>query len=192
MAFMRDHYIHNIGIIIIIIIIISGLNAVGVQCPSLPHEVSFPAIGIGSGVLGFRPYWCPSPFPSPSILDVFHLLFLPLDFNRVSSLRPTYRHPFGRPFTYSLLGEFPGLGLALVPDVVVPKAEQRCTWSRHGAENSIQISALVGVEPRTLASSGRGCATRLPRTPPFSRLLRHAGGYSRTILTPNLHTDKQK
>ena len=29
-------------------------------------------------------------------------------------------------------------------------------------------------------------ATRLPRTPPFSRLLRHAGGYSRTILTPNL------
>src|SRR6218665_826456 len=29
-------------------------------------------------------------------------------------------------------------------------------------------------------------ATRLPHTPPFSRLLRHAGGYSRTILTPNL------
>jgi len=23
-----------------------------------------------------------------------------LDFIRVSSLRPTYRHPFGRPFTY--------------------------------------------------------------------------------------------
>src|SRR6218665_1338630 len=29
-------------------------------------------------------------------------------------------------------------------------------------------------------------ATRLPRTPPFSRFLQHAGGYSRTILTPNL------
>src|SRR6218665_1753644 len=28
------------------------------------------------------------------------------------------------------LGEFPGLGLALVPDVVVPEAEQRCAWSR--------------------------------------------------------------
>ena len=28
--------------------------------------------------------------------------FLPLDFNRVSSLRPTDRHPFGRPFIYSL------------------------------------------------------------------------------------------
>ena len=29
--------------------------------------------------------------------------YLPLDFNRVFSLRTTYRHPFGRPFTYSLL-----------------------------------------------------------------------------------------
>src|SRR6218665_1962943 len=51
------------------------------------------------------------------------------------------------------LGEFPGLGLALVPDVVVPEADS----GAHGAENSIQISALAGVEPRTLASSGRGC-----------------------------------
>src|SRR6218665_3777668 len=56
--------------------------------------------------------------------------YLPLDFDRVSSLRPTYRHPFGRPFTYSRLGEFPDLGLTLVPNVVVPEAEQRCAWSR--------------------------------------------------------------
>ena len=28
------------------------------------------------------------------------------------------------------LGDFPGLGLALVPDVVVPEAEQRYTLSR--------------------------------------------------------------
>src|SRR6218665_698983 len=55
--------------------------------------------------------------------------YLPLDFNRVSSLRTTYRHPVGRPFTY-FLGEFPSLGLALVPDVVVPEAERRCAWSR--------------------------------------------------------------
>src|SRR6218665_2688568 len=45
------------------------------------------------------------------------------------------------------LGEFPGLRLALVPDVVVPEADS----GAHGAENSIQISALAGVEPRTLA-----------------------------------------
>ena len=56
---------------------------------------------------------------------------------------------------------------------------QRRNSGAHGAENLIQISALAVVEPRTLAS-------RLPRTPPFSRLLRHAGDHSRTILTPNL------
>src|SRR6218665_369021 len=82
-----------------------------------------------------RPAWLssPSPFPSPSILDVFHSLFLPSDFNRVSSLRPTYRHPNPHsvdPSHTHFLGEFPGFGLALVPDVVVPEAEQRCSWSR--------------------------------------------------------------
>src|SRR6218665_1316829 len=51
--------------------------------------------------------------------------YLPLDFNRFSSLQPTYRHPFGRPFILSRLGEFPGLGLALIPDVVVSGAEPR-------------------------------------------------------------------
>src|SRR6218665_349827 len=79
------------------------------------------------------------------------------------------------PSLTNFLGEFPGLGRALVPDVVVPEAEQRCAWSR----KLIQISALAMIQPRTLTS-------RLPRTPPFSRLLRHAEGYSRTILTPNL------
>ena len=34
------------------------------------------------------------------------------------------------------LGEFPGLGLALVPDVVVPEAEQGCAWSRNLDLNS--------------------------------------------------------
>src|SRR6218665_907566 len=61
---------------------------------------------------------------------------------------------------------------------------QRRNSSAHGAENSIQISALAGVGPWHLAAAD--VATRLARTPPFSRLLRHAGGYSRTILTPNL------
>src|SRR6218665_1508299 len=49
---------------------------------------------------------------------------------------------------------------------------QRRNRGAYGAENLIQISALAVVEPRTLVS-------RLPRTPPFSRSLRHAGGYSR-------------
>src|SRR6218665_3944663 len=36
--------------------------------------------------------------------------YLPLDSNRVSSLRSTYRHPFGRPFTYSLFRRVSRLG----------------------------------------------------------------------------------
>src|SRR6218665_2719165 len=51
------------------------------------------------------------------------------------------------PSLIRFLGEFPGLELALVHDVVVPEADS----GAHGAENSIQISALAGVEPRTLA-----------------------------------------
>src|SRR6218665_452235 len=84
--------------------------------------------------------WCPGLSPvlvSIALPFAFDLVFsirsyMPLDFNRVSSLRPTYCHPFGRG-TFALthfLGEFPGLGLALVPDVVVTEAEQRCAWSR--------------------------------------------------------------
>src|SRR6218665_1874371 len=48
-------------------------------------------------------------------------------------------------------------------------------------------SALAGVGPWHLAAAD--VATRLPRTPPFSRLLRQAGGYSRTILTPTCRGD---
>src|SRR6218665_2823083 len=122
--------------------------SVGVQCPISPSLGEFPSycgLALVSWVFARIGVHRPSlrfPYLVFSIRS-----YLPLDFNRVSSLRPTYRHPFVRPFTYSLLGEFPGLELALVPDVVVPKAGS----GAHGAENSIQISALAGVEPRTLA-----------------------------------------
>src|SRR6218665_3352794 len=105
---------------------------VGVQCTSLPHKVSFPAIGIGSGVLGFRPYWCPSPFPSLSILGVFQKFALICHWISIVFLlygRCIATHSVDPSLTH-FLGEFPGLGLALVPDVVVPEAEQRCAWSR--------------------------------------------------------------
>ena len=59
-------------------------------------------------------------------------------------------HSFDPSLTH-FLGEFLGLGLALVPDVMVPEANR----GAHGAEISIQISALAGVGPRTLSSSGR-------------------------------------
>src|SRR6218665_1515020 len=41
--------------------------------PSLPHYLSFNAIGTGSGILGYW-CWCPSPFPlSPSISRCFSI-----------------------------------------------------------------------------------------------------------------------
>src|SRR6218665_207365 len=96
--------------------------------PSLPDQVSFQTIRAGSGILDFRPCWCPSPFPLPSISRcftihtsspaiVFHSCFF-----FTASLHPSLTH---------FLVEFPGLGLALVPNVVVPEAEQRCAWSRN-------------------------------------------------------------
>src|SRR6218665_1486360 len=120
---------------------------VGVQCPISSSLCEFPAIGIGSGVLGFRPYWCPSPFPSLSILGFFHLLLSAIGFQSFLLYgRRIATHSVDPSLTH-FLGEFPGLGLALGPDVVVPEADS----GAHGAENSIQISALAGVEPRTLA-----------------------------------------
>src|SRR6218665_1647177 len=102
---------------------------VGVQCTISTSLGEFPAIGIGSGVLGFRPYWCPSPFPSHTWCFPFALIchwisivFLLYD-RRIAthSVDPSLTH---------FLGEFPGLGLTLVPDVVVPEADS----GAHGAE----------------------------------------------------------
>ena len=78
------------------------------------------------------------------------------------------------------------LGLAVVLDVVVPEVEQRCAWSRKLDPNFYPGRGRTSnvFEPWHLAAVD--VATRLPHTPPFSRLLRHAGGYSRTILTQNL------
>src|SRR6218665_2868554 len=61
------------------------------------------------------------------------------------------------------LGDFLCLGLAMVPDVV----SRRRNSGAHGAENSIQISAMAGVEPLTLASSGRGGGPYTTAHPPF-------------------------
>src|SRR6218665_798653 len=154
---------------------------VGVQCPISSSLGEFPSYWDWLWCPGLSPVlvsialpfafhtWC---FPFALICHWISIVFLYGRRITTHSVDPSLTH---------FLGEFPGLGLALVPDVVVPEAEQR--W--HGTENSIQISALAGVGPWHLAAAD--VATRLPRTPPFSRLLRHARGYSRTILTPNLH-----
>src|SRR6218665_306399 len=55
----------------------------------------------------------------------FTLLHLPLNFICASSLRLMYLYPSVDPSLTHFFGKFPGFGLALVPDVVVPEAEQR-------------------------------------------------------------------
>src|SRR6218665_1374199 len=73
----------------------------------------------------------PSPFPSSSMLGVFPFALICHWISIVFLLygRRIATHSVDPSLTH-FLGEFPGLGLALVPDVVVPEAEQRCSWSR--------------------------------------------------------------
>src|SRR6218665_131721 len=97
--------------------------------------------------------WC---FPFALICHWISIVFL-LYGRRITT------HSVDHPLTH-FLGEFPGLGLALVPDVVVPQAEQRCTWSRK-------------LDPHFCPGWGRtsdpwhleaaNVATRLSRTSPY-------------------------
>src|SRR6218665_463586 len=98
-------------------------------------------------------------FPSPSILGVFHSLLSAIGFQ--SSF--FFTADVDPPLTH-FLGEFPGLGLALVPDVVVPQAEQRCTWSRKLDPNFCPGWGRTS-DPWHLAAAD--VATRLSRTSPY-------------------------
>src|SRR6218665_3266335 len=115
---------------------------VRVQCPISPSlYVSFPAIGISSGVLGFRPCWCPSPFPSLSILVVFHSLISAIAFQLSFFFATNVSLPI--PSTLLLLTfkvSFPAWDWLWYPMLRF----QRRDSGAHGAENSIQIFALAG------------------------------------------------
>src|SRR6218665_604943 len=136
---------------VIIIIIIRRLNAVGVQCPissSLGVSqllglalVSWAFAVLGSIALPFTFHtWC---FPFALICHWISIVFL-LYGRRIAThlVDPSLTH---------FLGKFPGLGLALVLNVVVPEAEQRCTWSRKLDPN------FCPGRGRTSASSGCVC-----------------------------------
>src|SRR6218665_4150581 len=84
---------------------------VGVKCPISSSLGEFPSY--------WDWFWCRGLSPLIGVHRPFlrfpYLVFsirsyLPLDFNGVSSLRATYRHPFGRPFTYSLFRRVSRLG----------------------------------------------------------------------------------
>ena len=117
--------------------------------PSLPHYVSFQTIRTGSGILSFRPCWCPSPFPLLPYLGVIPstLLHLPLDFICVSSLRLIYLPQSVDPSLTHFLGEFPGFGTG---------SGTRCCGPRGGAgvcmKQKFRFKFLpwMGFEPRTI------------------------------------------
>ena len=102
-----------------------GSAPIGVQCPHFLTRwvsgllglalVSWAIAHVGVHHISLRlPYLSVFPFTR------FHL---PLNFILVSSLRLMYLHPSVDPSLIHFLGECPGLGLALVPGVVVPEAE---------------------------------------------------------------------
>src|SRR6218665_661005 len=136
---------------------------VGVQCP------------ISSSLGGFPDYWdwlwCPGLSPvlvSIALPFAFHTFPFALICHWISIVFLLYgrritTHSVDPPLTH-FLGEFPGLGLALIPDVVVPQAGQRCTWSRKLDPNFCPGWGRTS-DPWHLAAAD--VATRLSRTSPY-------------------------
>src|SRR6218665_2668157 len=116
-----------------------GSAPLGVQCPLTSSLGEFLGYWAGSGILGYRlslrrPYLGVFPFT------------LPLNFILLYG-RLICTHSVDSSLT-RFLSEYPGFGLVLVPDVMVPEAEQWCAWNRG---------------PWHLAAAN--VTTRLPRTP---------------------------
>src|SRR6218665_3084318 len=138
---------------------------VGVQCPISSSLGEFPSYWDWLWCPGLSPVlvsialpftfhtWC---FPFGLICHWISIVFL-LYGRRITT------HSVDPPLTH-FLGEFPGLGLALVPDVVVPQAEQRCTWSRKLDPNFCPGWGRTW-DPWHLAAAD--VATRLSRTSPY-------------------------
>ena len=91
-----------------------------------------------------------------------------MNFIRVSSLRLMYLHPSVDPSLTPFFGEFPGLGLALIPDVVVPRRSR----GAHEAEISFQISAWPGLNRGTCSLMAANITTRLRRAYAYTRIRR--------------------
>src|SRR6218665_3397888 len=108
---------------------------VGVQCPISSSLGEFPSYWYWLWCPGLSPVLVSIALPFACHIRIFHSLFSATGFQSCFFfLRPTYRHPSLSHF----LGEFPGLGLALIPDVVVSEAEPRFSvWVVSHSPNSL-------------------------------------------------------
>src|SRR6218665_3975391 len=86
----------------------------------------------GSGILGYHPSWRPPPFFLPSISQSFsiHSSSPAIGFHSCFFFTADASAPI-RSTLHLLFKGVSGLGLALVPNVAVPEAEQGCAWSRN-------------------------------------------------------------
>src|SRR6218665_250123 len=111
-----------------------GSTPVGVQCPLTSSLGEFPDYKDWLWYPGLSPVLVSIAFPFAFHISVlFHPLFFTchwISFVFLPSGRRICTHSVDPSLTH-FLGEFPGLGLVLVPNVVVPEAEQWCAWSRN-------------------------------------------------------------
>src|SRR6218665_2383430 len=114
-----------------------GLVPFGVQCPltsSLGEFLGYWALVFWLWYPGLLSVLMSIAFPLAFHISVFfHSLFFPCHWISIVFLlygRSICTHSVDPSLTH-FLGEFLGLGLALVPDVVVPEVKQECTWSRN-------------------------------------------------------------
>ena len=164
-----------------------GSVPVGVQCPLTSSLREFLGYWPGSGTLGYRPCWCPTVHRLSlrlPYLSVFPFtIHMPLDFISDFPLRGRICTNSVDPSLTHFLGEFQAWDWLWYPMLWFQRRSMECTGSRNLVSNCCPSQGLnlgpLNLEPLMVT-------TRLRYTPPFSRLLRHAGEYSRTILTPYL------
>src|SRR6218665_1080483 len=121
-----------------------GSTPVGVQCPLTSSLGEFPGYWTGSGILGYCPCWCPSPFLSPSIAWCFS----------IHSSSPAIGLHSCFFFTTDVSAPIRSTLQLLTFSVSLQAWDWLCCpllWSQrrnsgaHGTEISIQISALSGL-----------------------------------------------
>src|SRR6218665_1163554 len=136
-------------------------------------------MGPGSGILGFRPCWCPSPFPSPSIISMFsiHSSSPAIGFHSSIFLRWRHLHPTTNPPPYSRLGT----------GTMVIGYPKRLRY--HGWWSYIHVPTYVGLHTgwlRNKCPSGEKAISRQPEEVLISKFQVLWERYNHDVIRPRL------